>query len=139
MNHSRSSIPNFLIFIVYAVFAILSLILVLLSSQIYDRIVKENQDSHTLRTAYSYIQNKLRNGYESIELDNDTLIIYYPQYQTRIFEDNGTLYEENRFLQTNQPVPAEKIVDLDQFSINEKDQTINFGQNDQTVQLKIYM
>lgn len=138
MNQSRSSIPNFLIFIVYAVFAILSLILVLLSSQIYDRIVKENQDSHTLRTAYSYIQNKLRNGYDRIELDDDALILYYPQYETRIFEENGILYEENRFLQTSQPVPAEKIVDLDRFSIDEKEQTINFGQNGQNVQLKIY-
>ncbi|WP_289804428.1 DUF4860 domain-containing protein [Dubosiella newyorkensis] len=117
----KRSWQDFFIFTLYGFFVLFSLILVLLGTRVYGTITSQDEASNNLRTAYLYIQNKLRNGYEDIQIDNGALCLQYDGYSTYIYEIDGTLYEWSALSELPfEKKPQEKIVSLPGFIVEEE-------------------
>lgn len=112
MRKRRSSINGLLLFLIYGMFALFSLFLVVIGAKVYREIVTTREENTAIRTAFSYVANKLRmntGGFDGIYLEEreqiSVLVLRGEKaaegYETLIYYYDGALRE--CFTPTEQP------------------------------------
>lgn len=101
MKKKAHSIDIIFMLVLFSIFAIMSVLLIMIGSNVYGKITSSQEISGNNRTVLSYITNKVRacqieNGVYMEEKDGtDVLVIVSgdESYETLIFENNGRLRE----------------------------------------------
>lgn len=130
MRQRAASVNSLLIFLIYGMFALFALFLVVIGAQVYRGVVSTGESNAALRTGFCYISNKLRmNGdADSVSLEERGGVqvltlkreISGEEYETRIYYDNGVLWEQ--FTPAGaafDPSAGEKITAMPEFSMTE--------------------